>query len=323
MQITDFVRQADALSGAGQPFLFLIDFEMQRPLLWLPDQVSPEEIMFSINGFTNAPAIFQEDKQISLQRFPTETAEYRANFDEVMNNVHYGNSFLTNLTVKTRIELNTTLQDLFFRVRAPYRCWLRNQFLFFSPESFIRISNGKVQAYPMKGTIDASLPGAATRIMQDDKEIAEHVTIVDLIRNDLSRVAANVRVSRFRYLDEIKTNQNPILQVSSEIIGELLPVYKNKVGSLLKELLPAGSVSGAPKDKTVAIIRSVEKEERGYYTGVFGYFDGQNLDSGVNIRFIEQQGESFFYRSGGGITARSDWKREYEEVIHKIYVPLD
>mgnify|MGYP002777228950 CR=1 FL=1 len=323
MQVADFITQADALSAAGEPFLFLIDFEMQQPLLWLPHEASSEELLFSINGFTNAPTSLPEPKEIALHRFPMSITEYRASFDQVIGHVQYGNSFLTNLTVKTKIELNTTLQDLFFRVRAPYCCWLRNQFLFFSPESFIKITNGKIRTFPMKGTIDARIPDAATIILEDGKEMAEHVTIVDLLRNDLSRVAADVWVSRFRYLEEVKTNHHPILQVSSEIIGEILPAYKSKMGSLLMELLPAGSVSGAPKDKTMAVIRSVEKETRGYYTGVFGYFDGENLDSGVNIRYIEQQGESLYYRSGGGLTARSDWKMEYEEVIQKIYVPLD
>lgn len=322
MNITEFIKRADALSGAAEPFFFLIDFEMQQPRLWLHDQIDKNELLFSINGFTNAP-VDKSSKEFSLQINPIEEAEYRIKFDKVMQHLHYGNSFLTNLTVKSQIEINTTLKELFFRVQAPYRCWLRNQFLFFSPESFIKISEGKIYAYPMKGTIDASLAGAATVILNNEKEKAEHVTIVDLIRNDLAQVAANVQVSRFRYLDEIKTNRNSILQVSSEVKGEVLPEFQRKIGSLLAALLPAGSISGAPKKKTVTIIQEVEQDLRGYYTGVFGYFDGRNLDSCVNIRFIEQRGDLFYYRSGGGITAHSNWKAEYQEVIQKIYVPVN
>ena len=88
-------------------------------------------------------------------------------------------------------------------------------------------------------------------------------------------------------------------------------------------LLPAGSVSGAPKPKTIAIIREAEKESRGYYTGVFGYFDGHELNSGVMIRFIEKQGNTYYYRSGGGITTQSDALTEYQETISKVYVPVD
>jgi para-aminobenzoate synthetase component 1 len=91
----------------------------------------------------------------------------------------------------------------------------------------------------------------------------------------------------------------------------------------LVKLLPAGSISGAPKTKTVEIIRQAEQEKRGYYTGVVGYFDGKNLDCGVMIRFIEKQNGTFFYRSGGGITTQSIAEAEYQETIDKVYVPVD
>jgi len=87
-------------------------------------------------------------------------------------------------------------------------------------------------------------------------------------------------------------------------------------------LLPAGSVSGAPKKKTVEIIRNAEGQDRGYYTGIFGFFDGNNLDSGVMIRYIEKIGDQLVYRSGGGITTHSNWKSEYQELIDKVYVPI-
>jgi len=318
---TEFIDEANSLSKAGKPFLFLVDFEMVQPRLWLPEQVDSNELLYSINGFTNANEIV-ETKPFNFNLHPYDKEEYRTRFNTVLHHLNYGNSFLTNLTVKSQVEMNIPLRKLFFSVHAPYRVWLRDQFLFFSPESFIKIVNGKIFSFPMKGTIDAATPHAASAIISDEKEKAEHVTIVDLLRNDLSRVASRVTVSRLRYIDEIKTNRNAILQVSSEICGDLLDVYKDCIGSLLMELLPAGSISGAPKEKTLQVIHAVEQEPRGYYTGIFGYFDGKNLDSCVNIRFIEQQGDAFYYRSGGGITARSNWKNEYEEVIQKIYVPV-
>ena len=173
----------------------------------------------------------------------------------------------------------------------------------------------------MKGTIDAGIPHAKEVLVQDKKEIAEHVTIVDLIRNDLSQVAANVTVTRFRYVDTLKTNGKILLQTSSEIKGKLPEKYL--LGDLFTALLPAGSVSGAPKEKTIEIIRQAEREDRGYYTGVFGYFDGSMLDSGVMIRYIEKTGKKYFYRSGGGITTQSVVDSEYQEMIDKVYVPID
>jgi para-aminobenzoate synthetase component 1 len=113
-----------------------------------------------------------------------------------------------------------------------------------------------------------------------------------------------------------------LLQVSSEICGELDADYANHLGGILLKLLPAGSVSGAPKPKTLEIIKAVEEEVRGYYTGVFGYFNGEDLDSGVMIRFIENSQGRYFYRSGGGITTQSDVESEYQETIDKVYVPV-
>jgi para-aminobenzoate synthetase component 1 len=174
----------------------------------------------------------------------------------------------------------------------------------------------------MKGTIDATLPDAERKILQDEKEMAEHATIVDLLRNDLSMVATDVRVSRYRYVERINTMQQDLLQVSSEIIGRLPDKYRERLGDILFSLLPAGSICGAPKIKTLEIIRQAEGYDRGFYTGVCGYFDGENLDSAVMIRFMEQTDEGLVYKSGGGITFQSELDKEYEELIQKVYVPV-
>ncbi|GET22176.1 hypothetical protein JCM18694_24220 [Prolixibacter denitrificans] len=174
----------------------------------------------------------------------------------------------------------------------------------------------------MKGTIDAAIPNAASQILNDRKETAEHNTIVDLIRNDLSMVAKKVHVSQFRYIDEVKTHEKTLLQVSSEISGELPSDYHSNIGTIIATLLPAGSISGAPKQKTVEIIKESEIDQRGYYTGVFGLFDGQNLDSAVMIRYIEQKNNQMIFRSGGGITVFSEPEKEYQEMIDKVYVPI-
>jgi para-aminobenzoate synthetase component 1 len=110
--------------------------------------------------------------------------------------------------------------------------------------------------------------------------------------------------------------------VSSEIGGKLPENWQETLGNLLFALLPAGSVSGAPKAKTLEIIREAEGEPRGYYTGVFGVFNGTGLDSSVMIRFIEQTGTGLRYRSGGGITHLSQAPNEYNELLQKIYLPI-
>ena len=180
-----------------------------------------------------------------------------------------------------------------------------------------------IRSFPMKGTIDASIENAEKVILSDEKEMAEHYTIVDLIRNDLSLVAKNVRVERFRYFDRINTNEKCLLQVSSEIAGELETDWNEKIGTIFNKLLPAGSITGAPKKKTIEIIQNAEIEPRGYYTGVAGIFDGMSVESAVMIRFVEYRKGDLFYHSGGGITVNSICEQEYMEMIEKVYVPVN
>ncbi len=319
MTINEFRTKLNEWGQGQVPFLFAIDFEMEKPLAWKLDEVDAEVVRYDIHGVTNALSK-QQVNTVQMDRFPISIDEYKKRFDQVMQHLDCGDSFLTNLTVKTRIEINQSLKQLFDHYKAPYKLYMKDQFFVFSPETFIRIKDGQIFSFPMKGTIDATIPGAKEIIVNDQKELSEHVTIVDLIRNDLSMVSSNVTVKRFRYTEEIRTQHKSLLQVSSEIAGDLPPDYPSRIGDILLALLPAGSISGAPKPRTVDIIKEAEKEKRGYYTGVFGYFDGLHLDSGVMIRFIEQEGDQFFYRSGGGITTQSTLTSEYQEVIDKIYV---
>ena len=110
--------------------------------------------------------------------------------------------------------------------------------------------------------------------------------------------------------------------MSSEVVGRLAGDYKSRLGDIVFGMLPAGSISGAPKPSTLDIISRAEREPRGFYTGVFGYFDGERLDSAVMIRYIERRDGRYYFRSGGGITINSDCRSEYEEVLAKVYLPF-
>jgi para-aminobenzoate synthetase component 1 len=297
-----------------EPFVFIIDFELRKPRIW---KLPCNDVLFDFNNTK------PQHNKPSLSSLPIPLEEYQKKFDVVMDHLLYGDSFLTNLTIKTKIDLSLSLQDLFYACRARYKFLLKDSFLCFSPETFVKISDGRIFTYPMKGTIDASIPNAEAKILGDQKEMAEHVTIVDLLRNDLSMIADNVKVARFRYIDTIVTQGKQLLQVSSEIAGRLLPSFNEDPAAALLSLLPAGSVSGAPKNKTLEVIRAAEGEERGYYTGICGYYDGHTLDSGVMIRFIQQTDAGLYYRSGGGITTQSDVALEYQEALDKIYVPIN
>jgi len=306
----------------SQPFLFGIDFEVKQGFFVDPAKAGDSGIYFNINGIGNAFQYENKTSVVNLVKHPVEQSEYNKAFAIVFSNLVKGNSYLTNLTFPTAIDLNITLAEIFARSNARYRLLFQDEFVVFSPEIFIQIENGIIRSFPMKGTIDSSLPDAGNLILSDPKETAEHNTIVDLIRNDLSMVASDVKVDRFRYIEKIVTHEKTLLQVSSEISGKLRENYLKEPGNIFRKLLPAGSISGAPKKKTLQIIHESEIYSRGFYSGVFGYFDGSKLDSGVMIRFMKNENGKLIYCSGGGITANSDAQTEYNELIDKVYVPI-
>lgn len=313
----------DDLGSRKIPFLFVIDFAMKKPFALPLHEINPGEILFDLNGVSNyqEPSV-NNSKELSFTAYPVSFERYQKAFELVRQNIFYGNSFLLNLTMPSRLETNFNMIEIFHRSKAKYKMWFKDHFVVYSPEIFIKTDGRKIMSFPMKGTIDASIPDARQRLLSSEKETAEHYTIVDLIRNDLSLVSKKVKVDCFRYIDTIKTHKHELLQISSEISGQLPVDYKSKIGDLIFSLLPAGSISGAPKAKTIEIIKEAEQYDRGYYTGVFGIFDGENIDSGVMIRYFEKTREGFVFKSGGGITAKSNCEEEYQELIDKIYIPV-
>jgi len=316
------INKMDELGKERIPFLFIFDFLCNSPLVFKLNEISPDDILYSVNGNTNADQIPVNNKQLSFDIKPVSKSKYLKAFNQVQSHIHHGDSFLLNLTLPSKIESNYSLKDIFFASKAKYKLWLKDKFVVFSPEIFVQTNENTISSFPMKGTIDANLPDAEKKLLTSKKELAEHFTIVDLIRNDLSMVAKNVRVEKFRFIDRIKTNKGELLQMSSKVSGDLPDNFHENIGRTIAKMLPAGSISGAPKKKTLEIIEEAEKYDRKYYTGVFGIFDGQNIDSGVMIRFVEKQANQLVYKSGGGITAKSDLEEEYDELIKKVYVPI-
>jgi para-aminobenzoate synthetase component 1 len=308
------------------PFLFIINFDHTKSIV-LPLQAAKKaHIFFDIQGITNYKYFKSEfSKPIIFTKTPISFEQYERAFQQVQSELRHGNSFLLNLTFPTQIDTNLSLKDIFQYSRAKYKLLFKNQFTVFSPESFVQIEeNGSISSFPMKGTMDASIPNAAQIILHNPKEKSEHYTIVDLIRNDLNRVAKGINVARFRYMDEIKAHDGRhLLQISSKISGFLRPDWQKYIGDTIFTLLPAGSITGAPKEKTIEIIRAAEGYERGFYTGVMGIFDGKIVDSGVMIRFIEAENDQMTFKSGGGITVFSEVMSEYQELIQKVYVPIN
>ena len=317
----EIVDKINLFSGGGDPFLFAIDFHGETGFVLTPEEAARHGIRYDFNNSPPADGTSPE-RHFRFDFSAPAAGLYRKAFEKVGYHLKRGDTYLLNLTFQTELDTDLTLGELFHAGRARFKLYVPGHFALFSPEPFIRIEGSEIVSSPMKGTIDAAVPGAEQKLLADEKEFYEHNTIVDLIRNDLSMVSTNVRVKRFRYIDRIHTNRGDLLQMSSEICGELPEGYLQRLGELIFTLLPAGSVTGAPKEKTVEIICETESYDRGFYTGIFGFFDGNSLISAVSIRYIEQTGRGLVFKSGGGITALSDAESEYDEMLKKIYVPL-
>ncbi len=278
-----------------------------------------QHIQYSLD---EPPKKAYHDKKITYHYEPVSKIRYKSAFDKIKEEIKRGNTYLINLTFPSKFYIDYSLQEIYNYTDARFKLLFGDKFVCFSPERFVQINNNVISTHPMKGTIDATLPDAKEKILANEKEMAEHTMVVDLLRNDLSRVATKVRVEKFRYVERIKAGERELLQVSSEIKGNLDERWRENIGDILLALLPAGSITGTPKISTTQIIQETEGYERGFYSGVFGVFDGENLDSAVMIRYIEKKDGQLYYKSGGGITIDSDLEAEYNEMCEKIYVPF-
>jgi len=314
-------EQINKLSKTRTPFLFVISFHGEKIFAQPLDNLD-DDIFYKLEGWRNYP-VEKCTKPFTFSKSPVDFNTYKKALDEILEEIRSGNTYLLNLTFKTPIESNFTLKEIFTYARAKFKLYFKDEFICFSPERFVEIENNTIATYPMKGTIDAHLPHAEETILSDEKEMAEHVMIVDLMRNDLGIIGSDIKVEKFRYVEKIKAGEKELLQVSSKITATLPSNWRENIGTILSHILPAGSISGTPKKSTLNIINRVEDFDREFYTGVFGVFDGTSLRSGVMIRFIEKDHDRLYYKSGGGITIDSDAKSEYEELIDKIYLPLD
>ncbi|MBN2721432.1 MAG: aminodeoxychorismate synthase component I [Campylobacterales bacterium] len=314
------IKTLNNLGACKIPFLFIISYDKQNIFASSLDELD-NDILYKLGSMRNYLPV-KLSKPYYLKRDLIDFKQYKKAFDQVIEEIRAGNTYLLNLTFRTPIETDLSLYEIFSVSKAEYKLYFKDKFICFSPEKFISIEDNTISTYPMKGTIDASLPNAAKQILANEKEMAEHTMIVDLMRNDLGMVANDIKVEKFRYIDSIKAGDEKLLQVSSHITGKLLSDWHSQIGNILDSLTPAGSISGTPKKSTIDIIRKIENYDREWYTGVFGIYDGKSLRSAVIIRYIEKENGKLYYKSGGGITLDSNCASEYEEMARKIYFPF-
>ncbi|MGJ0297355.1 aminodeoxychorismate synthase component I [Aliarcobacter cryaerophilus] len=316
---TNFKDNLNKFGSLKEPFLFLISYDLEKIYIEKIQNLS-QNIKFEIDSKNK-----KNIKDYSLKKYPISFDEYKKKFDLIQDEIKNGNSYLLNLTAQTKIDTNLTLDDIYEASSSLLKLRVKIDnldFVCFSPEKFIYIKDNKIYTYPMKGTIDTNLTDAKNILLNNKKELAEHTMVVDLLRNDLGKVAKNIKVEEFRTFSKIITKDRELFQTSSIISGDLQNNWQEKIGDILSNILPAGSITGTPKKSTIEILKNIENYDRGFYSGIFGIFDGINLQSFVLIRFIENINNELFYKSGGGITSDSIAKEEYEELLNKVYLPF-
>ena len=195
------------------PSLFIISYDTTESHI-IPLEALDEDILYRLDEIGNDNHV----KPIPHHTLKWESdsvsfESYKVKFDALLEELRVGNCYLANLTQPTTVKTNASIFELYAKSHAPFKLYYKEQFALFSPERFVKMSGNSIETFPMKGTIDAHLPNAKEQILKSEKELAEHTMVVDLLRNDLSQVASKVNVKRFRYVDEVKTHKQTLLQV--------------------------------------------------------------------------------------------------------------
>lgn len=323
-----FFRALGERGRRGEACFFVINYELTEAMLFGLDteEESERELAFAFPERTyhnDVPAGHLRPHLGHIEKHPESLDRYALRFGRVMKAMQEEGLELINLTLATPITLHQTLEEIYLSTNARYKVLVRGRFVCFSPERFIHISKeGYITSHPMKGTISRVIPHAEEVILNDPKEQREHHIMVESMKEELAKVGSNVAVPRYRYITEVDNEDGGLLQVSSEVCAELGNNWPSRMGEILQKLLPAGSITGVPKEIACRVIKESEQRERGFYSGIAGYFDGSTLETSVLIRFIEERSDgSKYFHSGGGVTSDSLCEREYAEVLAKIYLP--
>ena len=188
-----------------------------------------------------------------------------------------------------------------------------------SPETLVTLQDGVLHTFPLAGTRPRGRTDEEDRLMEeelltDEKELAEHNMLVDLGRNDLGKISkfGSVQVEKLHFIERF----SHVMHIGSTVRGEIRE--ENDALDAVEAVLPAGTLSGAPKIRACQLIGELENNKRGIYGGAVGYIDFTgNMDTCIGIRIAYKKNGKVFVRSGAGIVADSVPEREYEECINK------
>ncbi len=211
---------------------------------------------------------------------------------------------------------------------SPYMVYLHidgDEIMSTSPETLIRLQNGRLTTFPVagsrpRGKDDAEDAALEKELLADEKELSEHNMLVDLGRNDLGRICnfGSVEVTRYKMIHRY----SKIMHICSQVEGDIRE-DKDALDAIAS-LLPAGTLSGAPKIRACEIIEELENFPRGVYGGALGYVDlTGNMDTCIAIRMAVKRGDTVIVTAGGGIVADSDPEKEYEESGNKAFAAMN
>lgn len=290
---------------------------------------TPEESIAQIlSQIKSAPTISFAPKEEGNTEFSSNFTkdEYIKGVTKVIDYIRTGDVYIANLTQRFSCKCHKSPYDIYHHLRtinpAPFASYLGFsdfQIISSSPERFIKIKNRVAETRPIKGTRPRGLTPEEdeknkNELLNSEKDKSELLMIVDLERNDFSKVCKpfSVKVNELFKLEEYST----VFHLVSTIIGEL----KEDVSSVkfIKECFPGGSITGAPKIRAMEIIDEIENLKRNIYTGAIGYFDfNGNADFNIVIRTILKKDDTAYFGVGGGITFESDEESEYQETLDK------
>ena len=277
-------------------------------------------------GAGAGPATYPVDGAPGQVRGTFTRAGYVAAVERVIEHIRAGDIFQANLAQRFQAPLVGTPLEFYARLRArnpaPFAAYLDFDHLVLasaSPERFLRLHQGSVETRPIKGTRPRGSDAAEDRALAaalatSPKDRAENAMIVDVSRNDLSRVCrpGTVRAPELFAVERYATVQHLVSTVVGELDGA------RSVPDLIRALLPGGSVTGAPKVRAMQLIAELEPTTRGVYCGAIGYWTGGGtLELSVAIRTCQVAGNTVYFHAGGGVVAESDPDSEYHETLDK------
>ncbi len=252
--------------------------------------------------------------------------EYINAVQKVREYIEAGDCYQANISQKFSMPATMDSKTVYLRLRnaspAPFGAYIDTGdrvILSSSPERFFSLAGKKIQTRPIKGT----RPRGSTseeddslkeELVTSEKERAENIMIVDLLRNDLAKVCkpGSVKVTGLCEIESFPT----ITHLISTVVGELRD--ESGLAELLRATFPCGSVTGAPKIRAMEIIDEIEPEPRGVYCGAIGYLGfGGSVDLSVAIRVIVKEKGRYSFHVGGGVTYPSDPAAEFNETLHK------